>query len=102
MQAINLEQAQAQLPILIEAVLNGGEILIEGEGGRLVKLVPLNDDDSRAQFGKRKTAAYLKQSYKTRATARAARPMFGSARGMIELAPDFDAPLDEFFEEYMP
>jgi antitoxin (DNA-binding transcriptional repressor) of toxin-antitoxin stability system len=30
-----------------------------------------------------------------------ARPTFGSARGRVQMAPDFDAPLDDF-ADYMP
>ncbi|HLL76713.1 MAG TPA: DUF2281 domain-containing protein [Pyrinomonadaceae bacterium] len=74
MHQVNVEEAQTHLPDLIDAAVNCEEIIIAKDEQRLVKLVP---------------AARAKP-----------RPQFGSARGLITMAEDFDEPLEDF-DEYM-
>ena len=73
MQTISLDEAQTRLPALIEAAVAGEEVFIMRDG-LLVQLVP-------------QTPVKRKRT-------------FGSARGLIQMAPDFDEPLDDF-KEYM-
>jgi antitoxin (DNA-binding transcriptional repressor) of toxin-antitoxin stability system len=61
--------------VLIEAVLKGEEVFIVKDGDKIVKLVPVSKKDPT--------------------------PKFGSAKGMIHMSEDFDAPLDDF-RDYMP
>lgn len=73
----------------IEAVFEGGVFRPTGpvalaEGSRVIVVV----DDASAS----------PKSHQPHAAAR--RPMVGSAKGVFQMAPDFDAPLEEF-EEYM-
>jgi antitoxin (DNA-binding transcriptional repressor) of toxin-antitoxin stability system len=74
MLTVTLAEAQAHLPELIERLRPGEEITI-ADGGR-----PL---------------ARLKKADRTSWPCKA-----GSARGKVRLAPDFDAPLEDF-KEYM-
>jgi prevent-host-death family protein len=74
MHQVNVEEAVTQLPALIQAAVSGEEVVITENNRPVVKLVPL-------------------------ATERP-QPRFGSARGLIEMRDDFDAPLDEF-ADYM-
>lgn len=74
MQQLTINEAAEQLPALIEAAVRGEEVLITRDATHSVQLVP------RAINGKRSKRQY------------------GSAKGMIEMAPDFDAPLDDFKE----
>lgn len=70
---------QSELPKklwnLIDAALRGELVFIERDDKALVQLIPL-----KQMFHRRKA---------------------GSAKGMVEMADDFDAPLDDF-AEYMP
>ncbi len=69
-----LEDAQSHLPDLIEAAVRGEEVLIATEGmqgEQIVRLVPV------AARRRRKA---------------------GSAKGLIEIREDFDAPLPDFDE----
>lgn len=68
---VNVEKAKDSLPELIDAAINGEEIIIE-EKNKTVKLVPLPKEKPR--------------------------PRFGSAKGKIEFAADFDEPLEDFAE----
>jgi prevent-host-death family protein len=70
MHQVNVEEAVTQLPALIHAAVTGEEVVITENNQPVVRLVPL-------------------------ATERP-QPRFGSARGLIEMSDDFDAPLDEF------
>lgn len=70
MTTVNIHEAKAQLSNLIERVLAGEEVVIARRNVPLVRLVSLAS---------------------TQATER-----LGWAEGMGELAPDFDAPLDDF------
>lgn len=72
MQPINVEDAKSNLPDLIDAAVNGEEIVIAKDDKHLVKLVPLSQAKPR--------------------------PQFGSARGLISMADDFDEPLEDFAE----
>jgi prevent-host-death family protein len=75
MQIIDINQAKQHLPQLIEQAISGNEVVITQGGEPLVKIIALT-----------------KQSRKQR--------QFGSAKGLIRMADDFDAPLADF-KEYM-
>lgn len=72
---INAHDANIKLIDLIAAVKNGEEVFIVDEDGKTFQIVQVE------QFKKRRKA--------------------GSAEGLIEMADDFDAPLEDF-KEYMP
>ncbi|MDQ3130085.1 MAG: DUF2281 domain-containing protein [Acidobacteriota bacterium] len=72
MQQVNIEQAKTDLSVLIKAALNGEEIIISQNEQAAVKLVPTSITK--------------------------AHPKFGSAKGKIEIADDFDEPLEDFAE----
>ncbi|MBV9867669.1 MAG: type II toxin-antitoxin system Phd/YefM family antitoxin [Abitibacteriaceae bacterium] len=74
MQQVSLDEAKTQLPDLVDAALNGAEVVIAKDNQQLVKLVPLETIERR--------------------------PRFGSAKGLIVMNDDFDEPLEEF-KEYM-
>lgn len=74
MHQVNIEEAKTHLPDLIDAAVNGEEVIIAKDEQRLVKLVPV----ARAK----------------------PRPQFGSAKGLIKMSGDFDDPLEDF-AEYM-
>ena len=74
MHQVNIEEAKIHLPDLIDAAVNGEEVVIAKDEQHLVRLVPI----SRAK----------------------SRPQFGSAEGLITMSDDFDEPLKDF-EEYM-
>jgi antitoxin (DNA-binding transcriptional repressor) of toxin-antitoxin stability system len=67
---INIDEAKSKLPALIDAAINGEEIVIAKDDQHVVKLVPI----SRAK----------------------PRPQFGSAKGLISMSDDFDEPLEDF------
>jgi len=69
MHTIEIVEAQARLPELIEQAAGGEDVVIEGRSGTTVRLVPVESTG---------------------------RPRFGSARGMFTMHDDFDAPLDDF------
>ncbi len=73
MQTVPLDKAKSQLVDLIDAAISGETVVITKDDQQ-VQLVPV--------------AAPLY------------RPQFGSARGLITMADDFDAPLADF-NEYM-
>jgi antitoxin (DNA-binding transcriptional repressor) of toxin-antitoxin stability system len=70
MQAYPLTEARSHLEELVEAALRGETIIIEAETQSLVQLVPVG----RQKKGRKA----------------------GSARGLIEVRDDFDAPLEDF------
>lgn len=72
--AVDLSQAQARLAELVQEAARGEEVILTEGGEPIAKIIPI----TRAQ-GPRE---------------------FGSARGLIHMAEDFDAPLEEF-REYM-
>jgi antitoxin (DNA-binding transcriptional repressor) of toxin-antitoxin stability system len=75
MTQVSLAEAQTRLPGLVLAAVRGEEVLIGEPDAPLVRLVPVECHQSR--------------------------PQFGSARGKIFMADDFDAPLSDF-DEYVP
>jgi antitoxin (DNA-binding transcriptional repressor) of toxin-antitoxin stability system len=74
MHQITVEDAKSNLPDLIDAAINGEEVVITKDDQHIVKLVPI----SRAK----------------------PRPQFGSAKGLISMSDDFNEPLEDF-AEYM-
>jgi antitoxin (DNA-binding transcriptional repressor) of toxin-antitoxin stability system len=72
MEPIPMEKAQRQLPTLIRAALLGEEVVITAEDAREVRLVPVKPVGPTRRFG--------------------------SAKGLIEMAEDFDEPLEDFRE----
>ncbi len=75
MQQIALKEAGARLAELIGMVTDGEEVIITKDDGSAFKIIALPAN----------------QPY----------PKFGSAKGLIRMADDFDEPLEDF-EEYMP
>ena len=75
MYRIDLDEAKERLTDLIRNALDGEEVVITQDDQPVVKLVPM--------------------------TARTPRRRSGSARGLITMADDFDAPLEDF-REYAP
>jgi antitoxin (DNA-binding transcriptional repressor) of toxin-antitoxin stability system len=71
---IPVKQASHELEELLEKVAHGQELVIIGSDGSAFKLLAL---------------------------PRIPQPVFGSARGLVHIGPDFDEPV-EGFEEYMP
>ncbi len=74
MQTVTLDDAKAHLTDLINAAAAGEEVFIVRDDELTVQLVP--------------------QAIKRR------KRHFGSAKGLISMAPDFDDPLEDF-KEYM-
>lgn len=72
MQTVTLKEAESRLPDLIDAAAAGEEIIITKDERVSVQLVP-------RVVKKRKRH-------------------FGSAKGLITMAPDFDEPLEDFKE----
>lgn len=75
MQQITLAEASQHLPELIEAAINGEEIVITKDEQPVVKLTPVSPVKRRP--------------------AKA-----GSAKGLITISDDFDEPLEDF-KDYM-
>jgi prevent-host-death family protein len=71
MKTLPIHQASNQLDDLVDAALSGEEVVITRDDQAAVKLVPV-------------------------ASAGSAKPQFGSARGLIKMSDNFDAPLDDF------
>jgi antitoxin (DNA-binding transcriptional repressor) of toxin-antitoxin stability system len=82
MQQITMAEASHCLPTLIDAALNGEEIVITKDDQSAVKLVVMLQ--TQPVLTKREKRQRL----------------FGSARGLISVSDDFDAPLAEF-QDYM-
>ena len=72
MHHINIDEAKTNLPDLIDAAINGEEVVIAKDDQHVVKLVPISQAKPR--------------------------PQFGSAKGLISISDDFDAPLEDFAE----
>jgi len=68
-QPLKIEEAQASLADLIEDAIEGKEMYILKDDQHLVRLVSVKPPVPRAQFG--------------------------SARGLVEMSDDFDAPLQD-------
>jgi antitoxin (DNA-binding transcriptional repressor) of toxin-antitoxin stability system len=73
MKQVTLEEASRGLSDLVDAAVSGEEIVVVRSDQAGVRLVPI---DAASQM----------------------RPHFGSARGQIQIADDFDAPLEDFRE----
>jgi antitoxin (DNA-binding transcriptional repressor) of toxin-antitoxin stability system len=69
MATVDVDEAVGKLRELISQAVAGGDVVIAKEDGTSVRLVPV---------------------------AASGTPRFGSARGMIWMSDDFDAPLDDF------
>lgn len=70
MQTVTLDEAKERLADLVEDASRGDEVVIMSHDRPVAKLVPVVGAD--------------------------ARPRFGSAKGLITMADDFDAPLGDF------
>lgn len=69
MLTIPIDEAQARLPELFREAARGSDVVITGEDGAAIRLVPVQVHGQ---------------------------PRFGSARGLFTMADDFDAPLEDF------
>ena len=74
MTTIAIEQAQRSLSALIDEVALGEHVVITRDQVPIAELIPVSRP--------------------------AAKPTFGSAKGMVTMSDDFDAPLNDF-KEYM-
>ena len=74
MHQVSVEEAKTSLPDLIDAAVSGDEVVIAKDPQHVVKLVPV--------------------------VAAKASPQFGSAKGLIVLAEDFDEAIEDL-EDYM-
>ena len=72
MHQVSIEEAKSTLPDLIEAAVGGDEVFIAKDEQNIVRLVPVSGPKPI--------------------------PQFGSAKGQIVMAEDFDAPLEDFDE----
>ena len=72
MNQISLEEAKIHLKELVDAALKGEEVMIAKDQEHVVKLIPI--------------------------CALKSHPQFGSAKGQIWMADDFDVPLKDFAE----
>jgi prevent-host-death family protein len=70
MQTVELKQAKNHLPELIEQTIGGNEVIITQEGKPLVKLVAFSKHNRTQRH-------------------------FGSAKGLIKMAADFEAPMED-------
>lgn len=70
MHELALKEAQTRLAELVAEAAGGEEVVITRDDGAAFKLVPV--------------------------TGTRLRPKYGSARGLIRMADDFDAPLEDF------
>jgi antitoxin (DNA-binding transcriptional repressor) of toxin-antitoxin stability system len=75
MHQVKLDEAKTRLLDLIEAAIRGEDVFILKDDQQTVQLVPVELPERC--------------------------PQFGSAKGLIVIADDFDAPLADF-NEYMP
>jgi antitoxin (DNA-binding transcriptional repressor) of toxin-antitoxin stability system len=72
MQQFKIQDAQSRLEDLVESAMEGKEIFIVKEHSKVVQLVPVEPPVRHAQFG--------------------------SAKGLVKVSDDFDAPLLDFRE----
>ena len=72
MKQLTLKQASQQLDHLVDAAMHGEDVVLVRDERSAVRLVPVGPLEGR--------------------------PQFGSARGLITMSDDFDAPLDDFRE----
>jgi antitoxin (DNA-binding transcriptional repressor) of toxin-antitoxin stability system len=74
MYEIELDKAKSQLDALIQAALNGEEVVLTCNHEPVLKLIPVSQSTPRRKAG--------------------------TAKGMISMTEDFDEPLEDF-REYM-
>ncbi|MDB5322419.1 MAG: hypothetical protein JWN40_4050 [Phycisphaerales bacterium] len=74
MTQITVEQATGRLEALVDAAMQGEDVVLVRAGRGAVRLVPVDQERKR--------------------------PVFGSAKGLITMADDFNAPLEDF-RDYM-
>lgn len=72
--AIDLHHAQTQLSELVRQAARGEDVILTEDGEPVAKIIPINRFRGPREFG--------------------------SARGLIHIADDFDAPLEDF-SDYM-
>jgi antitoxin (DNA-binding transcriptional repressor) of toxin-antitoxin stability system len=72
---ISLEEAESRLAALVEEAAAGEEVILSRGDGAVFQIVPLSKPQPR--------------------------PRFGSAKGLIRVPDDFDAPLPDF-KDYEP
>jgi antitoxin (DNA-binding transcriptional repressor) of toxin-antitoxin stability system len=72
MQQFKIKDAQSRLEDLIESAMEGKEVFIVKDKTKVVQLVPVEPPTRHAQFG--------------------------SAKGLVRMSDDFDAPLLDFRE----
>ncbi len=70
MHELALKEAESRLAELVAEAADGIDVVITRDDGAVFKIVPLEPAEPR--------------------------PRFGSARGLIEMADDFDEPLEDF------
>lgn len=75
MHSVNLKEAETQLEKLVEEAARGEDVIITRSDGTSFRIVLVATE--------------------------VATPKFGSAKGLIKIADDFDEPLEEF-EAYAP
>lgn len=103
---ISLTEASPELVRLVEAALQGEEIVILKDNQPIVKLIPAEPEQKHHQVKAGSLAARLTpmgvmlgalnaEPEQKRRPAKA-----GSARGQVWMAEDFDEPLEDF-KEYM-
>jgi prevent-host-death family protein len=67
---VKLEEAEGHLEQLIDEVAGGEDVIITNRKGRDFRIIPLGEPTPH--------------------------PRFGSAKGLIKIAEDFDEPLEDF------
>lgn len=77
MHQVDLSMAKDQLADLLDLALNGEEVVFTRDNQPVLKIVPIASSQKPAKLPRRKA---------------------GSARGLISMSPDFDAPLEDFDE----
>ena len=76
MKTVAIEDQADELALLLEEVKRGEEVVVTDHNQPVAKIVPIKTPPPRS------------------------RPRFGALKGKISMAPDFDAPLEDF-KEYM-
>lgn len=73
--SVSVDIAQKELPNLLTDIVLGNDVVITKGCKRVARIIPFEPQKKR-------------------------KPVFGSAKGLVEISGDFDAPLDDF-KEYM-
>ncbi len=73
--SVSMDIAQRELPNLMTDIILGNDVVITQGRKRVARIIPF-------ESGKKK------------------KPVFGSAKGMLEISDDFDAPLPDFDCQY--